>query len=143
MRNLSKKPIFSAGEASWINELPSGIRKNNDTTNSSTKIIPVQASKQSNAKRFCSNLQDRRFIQKPKFQLGQLVRTSDIRLVFSKGDSTIYSYEVYTINEVTHDTNLSYRINYLPESYNPNLLGPTILSLDENNKVMKELNLIQ
>ena len=37
----------------------------------------------------------------------------------------------------------SYRINYLPERYNENLLLPTKLSLDEKNKVMKELNLIQ
>ena len=37
----------------------------------------------------------------------------------------------------------AYRINYLPERHNQNLLLPTKLSLDENNQVMKELNLIQ
>ena len=35
------------------------------------------------------------------------------------------------------------QINHLPERLNKNLLLPTKLSLDENNKVMKKLNLIQ
>ena len=50
---------------------------------------------------------------------------------------------MYTITEIIHDTIPSYRIDYLPERYNENLLLPTKLSLEENNKVMKELNLIQ
>ena len=60
--------------------------------------------------------------QKPKFQLGQLVRTADIERVFSKGDSTNYSYKLHTITEIIHDTILSYKIKYLPERYNQNLL---------------------
>ena len=47
------------------------------------------------------------------------------------------------MTEVIHNTIPSYRINSLPERYNENLLIPTKLSLEENNKVMKELNLIQ
>ena len=81
--------------------------------------------------------------QKPKFKSGQLVRTADIKRVFSKGDSTNYSYKLYTITEVIHDSISSYRLNYLPERYNQNLLLPTKLTLDDNNKVMKELKLIQ
>ena len=37
----------------------------------------------------------------------------------------------------------SLKLNYLPERDNENLLLPTKLTLDENNQVMKELNLIQ
>ena len=79
----------------------------------------------------------------PKNKLGQLVRTADIKKVFSKGDSKNYSFKLYTITEVIHDTIPSYRINYLPERYNQILLLPTKLSPDENNEVMKKLNLIQ
>ena len=106
-------------------------------------MTPVQASKKSREKEVYSNLQDRRVKQQPKYKLGQLVRTADIKRVFSKGDSTNYSYKLYTITEVIHDTIPSYRIEYLPERYNENLLLPTKLSLDENNRVMKELSLIQ
>ena len=106
-------------------------------------MTPVQASRKSNEKIVYSSLRDDRQKQRPKYKLGQLVRTADIKKVFSKGDSTNYSYKLYPITEVIHDTIPSYRINYLPERYNENLLLPTKLSLDENNQVMKELNLIQ
>ena len=42
-----------------------------------------------------------------------------------------------------HDTIPPYRIDFLPERYNENLLLPTKLTIEGNNKVMKELNLIQ
>ena len=143
IRNLLKKPLFLAGEASWINGLPSVIKQYNNTIHYSTKMTPIQASKKSNEKEAYSNLQDDRQNQTPKYKLGQLFRTADIKRVFSKGDSTNYSYKLYTITEVIHDTIPSYRINYLPERYNENLLLPTKLSLEQNNQNMKELNLMQ
>ena len=57
-------------------------------------MTPNQASKKSNERKVYSNLKDNREVRKPKFKLGQLVRTSDIEKVFSKGDSTIYSYKL-------------------------------------------------
>ena len=143
LRNLLKKPVFEKGKASWIDELSSVIKQNNNTIHSSIKMTPIQASKKSNEKIVYNNLKDNRVKQKPKYRLGQLVRTSDIKRVFSKGDSTNCSYLLYTITEVIHDTIPSYRTDYLPERYNENLLLPTKLSLDENNHVMKKLNLIE
>ena len=143
VRSLLKKPVFEKGNADWLSELPSVVKKYNNTIHSSPKMTPIQASKKVNERKVYSNLQDRRVKQQPKFKLGQLVRTADIKRVFSKGDSTNWSYKLYTITEVVHDTIPSYRIDYLPERYNENLLLSTKLSLDENNKVMKELNLIQ
>ena len=94
-------------------------------------------------KKVYSNLQDKRRKLNQKYKLGQLVRTADIKRVFSKGDSTNGSNKLYTITEIIHDTIPSYRIDFLPERYNENLLLPTKLTLDEDNKIMKELNLIQ
>ena len=142
-RNLFKKLVFSAGNTNWISELPSVIKHFNKTIHSSTKRTPIQASKKSNEKEVYSNIRDNREVRKPKNKLGQLVRTADIRRVFSKGDSTNWSFKSYTITESIHDSVPSYRIDYLPERYNENLLLPTNLTLDENNQVMKELNLIQ
>ena len=106
-------------------------------------MTPIQASKKSNEKIVYSNLNDNREVRKPEFKLGQKVRTSDIRKVFSKGDSTDYSYQFYTITEVIHDIIPSYRIDYLPERYYENLSLPRKLSLGQNNKNMKELYSIQ
>ena len=135
--------MFEKGKANWLSELPSVIKKYNSTIHYSTKMKPIDASKKSNEKKVYSNLHDRRIKQKPRFKLGDLVRTGDIERVFSKGDSTNWSYKLYTITETIHDTIPSYRINYLSERYNENLLLPTKLTLDENNQIMKELNLIQ
>ena len=143
IRNLLKKPVFEKGKADWLSELPSVIKQYNNTIHNTIKMTPVQASKKVNEKEVFSNLRDDRIKRQPKFKIGQLVRTSDIRKVFSKGDSTNYSYKLYTITEVIHDTIPAYTINYLPERYNENLLLPTKLSLDENKKIMKELSLIQ
>ena len=136
-----KKPVFEKGNADWLSELPSVVEKYNNTIHSSIKMTPNQASKKLNQKLVYNNLKDNREFLKPKFNLNQLVRTADIKRVFSKGDSTNWSYKLYIITEVIHDTIPSYRIEYLPERYNENLLLPTKLTLEQNNKIMKDLNL--
>ena len=54
-------------------------------------MTPKQASKKSTEIEVYSNLKDNGEVRKPKFNLGQLVRTADIKRVFSKGDSTNWS----------------------------------------------------
>ena len=143
IHNLLKQPVFEKGNAYWISDLPSVIKKNNNTIHSSTKMTLIQAFKKSNEKIVYSNLQDRRARQKPNFSLGQSVLTADIKRVFSKTDSTNWSYKLYTITKFIHDTIPSYRIDCLPRKNSQNFLLPTKLSLEENNQVMKKLNLIQ
>ena len=52
VRSLLKKPIFLAGNADWLSELPSVIKQYNNTIHHSIKMTPVQASKKSNEKKF-------------------------------------------------------------------------------------------
>ena len=94
IRNLLKKPVFEKGNADWISELPSVIKQYNNTIHHSIKMKPIDAFKKSNQKLVYNNLKDDREVRKPRFRLGQLVRTADIKKVFSKGDSTNYSYEI-------------------------------------------------
>ena len=143
IRNFLKKPVFEKGKADWLSELPSVIKKYNNTIHSSIKKTPIQACKKSNEKIIFTNCQDRRVKQQPKKKLGQLVRAADIKRIFSKRDSTNYSYILDTITEIMHDTIPSYRIDYLPERYNEKLLLPTKISLGENNHFLKKLKLIQ
>ena len=115
IRNLLKKQIFPAVNVFWLSELTAVVDKYSNTIHHSKKIIPIQASEKSNEKVVYSNLRDNREFQKPKIKLGQFVPTADIKRVFSKGDSTNYSFKIYTFTEVIHDTIPSYRINCLPE----------------------------
>ena len=87
-------PLFEKGNAICLTELTSVTKKYKKTIRNSTKMTPIQASRKSNEKIVYSNLQDRRVKQKPKLKLGQLVRTADIKRVFSKGDSTNYLYKL-------------------------------------------------
>ena len=107
--------MVEKGNADWLSEIPSVIKKYNNTIHSSTKMTLIQASKKENEKEVYQNLQGKSVKQKTKFKLGQLVRTADFKNLFSKGDSTNYSYNLYTIKKVNLGTIPSYRINYLPE----------------------------
>ena len=135
--------MFAKGNADWLSELPSVIKKYNYTFHHNTKMTPIRAGKKLNENLVFDNLKDHREKNIPKFKLGQFVRTADIKRVFSEGDSTNWCYKLHTITQIIHDTISSYRIDYLTERYNENLLLQTTLSLDDTNKVMKELNLIQ
>ena len=88
-----------------------------------------------------NNLLDKRKKVKPKYEIGDLVRTTDLKRTFSKGDLTNWSYILYKITEIINDTIPSYRLDKLSERYNGSLLKKTELTLKENNAVMKKLNL--
>ena len=79
IRDLLKKPIFEKGRANWIDELQTVTKKYNNKIHSSIKMTPTQASKKSNEPEVHSNLQDKRKKQKPKYKVGDLVRTADIK----------------------------------------------------------------
>ena len=71
--------------------------------------------------------------------LGDLVRTADTKKMFSKGDTTIWSYNLNENTEIINDTIPSYHIDNLKERYNEALLKRTELTMKANNGVMKQL----
>ena len=89
VRTSLKKPVFEKRKAGWLFEQPTYIEQYNNTIHNSTKMAPIQAGKKNTEKEVYSNLQDKRQKHTLNFKLGDLVRTIDIRRVFSKGDSTI------------------------------------------------------
>ena len=141
IRNMLKKTVFEKGKSDWLSELPSITKTYNNKFHYSIKMTPTEASKKKNENIVYFNLQDKRKKKGPKFKLGDLVRTADIKKVFSKGDLTNWSNKLYTITQIIDDTIPSYRLNYLPERYNEALLRKTQLTQEENDKVMLKLNL--
>ena len=61
--------------------------------------------------------------------------------MFSKGDTTNWSYKLYKITEIINDTIPSYKIENLKERYNQSFLKNTELTMKENNTVMKKINI--
>ena len=82
--DLLKKPVLLKGNADWLCE--SVIKKYNNTFHHTVKKTPIQASKNVNEKVVYNNLKNNRGKHIADFQLGQLVRSADIKRVFSKGD---------------------------------------------------------
>ena len=141
IRDLLKRPVFEQGDAKWIDILPTITKQYNNRIHSSTKLSPKDASLKKNEGFVYKNLLDKRKKLKPKYEIGDLVRTADIKKMFSKSDTTNWSYKLYKITEIIKDTIPSYHIHNLPERYNEALLKKTELSLKQNKDVMKALNL--
>ena len=142
IRDLLKKIVFQHGDANWIDVLPTITKQYNNRVHSSTKLSPKDASLKKNEGLVYKNLLDKRKKIKPKYEIGDLVRTADLKKTFSKGDTTNWSYKLYKITEIVNDTIPSYKINNLSERYIESFLKKTELTLKENNTVMKKLNLV-
>ena len=139
IRDLLKKIVFEQGNAKWIDILQSITKQYNNRVHSSTKLSPKDASLKKNEGYVYKHLLDKRKKIKPKYKIGDLVRTADLKKTFSKGDTTNWSYILYKITEIINDTIPSYRLDNLKERYNESLLKKTELTLKENNTVMKIL----
>ena len=85
-----KKPVFEKGNADWLSELPSGIKNYNNSHHHSIKMTPFETSEKTREKVVLNNIKDTTETQELKCNPGDVVRTSDIKKVLSKGDSTIY-----------------------------------------------------
>ena len=140
IRDLLKKVVFERGDVNWIDVLSTITKQYNNRVHSSTKLTPTQASLKNNEGYIYKILLDTRNNIKPKYNIGDLVRTADLKKTFSKSDTTNWSYKLYKITEIINDTKPSYRIDNLPERYNEVLLKKTELTLKENKDVMKKLN---
>ena len=141
IRDLLKKIVFEQGYANWIDILPTITKQYNNRIHSSTKLSPKDASLKKNERLVYKNLLDKRKKVKPKYEIGDLVKTADLKKTFSKGDTANWSYNLYKITEIINDTIPSYHIDNLKERYNQSLLKKTELTLKENDAVMKKLNL--
>ena len=104
-------------------------------------MTPIRDGLKKNEGFVYKNLFDKRKKIKPKYEIGNLVRTADLTKTFSKGDMTNWSYKLSKITEISKDTMAAYKIDNLPEKHNESLLKKTDLTMKENDNVMKKLNI--
>ena len=88
---------------------------------SSTKLTPVQTSSKKNEGFAYNNILDKPKRIKAKLQVNDLVRTADLKKLFSKRDTINWSNKLYKITEIFNDTIPSYRFDNLPERYKESL----------------------
>ena len=85
-------------------------------------MTPIPASLKKNESYVYKKLIDKSKKITPKFQVNDLVKTTDLKKTFSKGDTNNWSYKLYEITEIINDIIPSYHIDNLPERYNESLL---------------------
>ena len=95
-----KGPVSDKRNANWFDELPEVLVKYDNNTHSSTKMTPLVASIKSKENEVDNNIRDKRRKRKPKFTVGDLVRTSNLRDSSYKGDTTNWSYDLYAIKKL-------------------------------------------
>ena len=141
IRYLLKKIVFEQGDAKCIDVLPTKTKQYINRRHSSTKLTPIQANSKKNEGYVYKTLLDKRKKIKPKFRVNDLVRVADLKKMFSRRDTTNWSYKLYKITEIFNDILPSYKIDNLRERYNEALLKKTELAMHEKNSVMKKLNI--
>ena len=85
-------------------------------------MTPTQVSFEKNEEYVSRSIIHERNKIKPKFKIDGLVGKPKIMKFFSKGDTTKWRYERYSITQSIDDTLPSYRKKCLPERHNEPLL---------------------
>ena len=100
----------------YIDVLPDLVEDYNNTVHSSTKLTPVEASKEENELKVWRNLYPDRFKTSrlnPKFSVGDEVRITKKKKVFEKGYTTRWTEEIFTIKEIRETDPITYKLEDL------------------------------
>ena len=92
IRDVLKRSVFEKGDCNWIDRLSVKTKQYNNPKLSATKITPTKGSSKTNEGFASQNLLDKRKNFKPKFQVNNLVRATDLLKTFSEPDTTNWSY---------------------------------------------------
>ena len=95
----------------YIEALPELVEDYNNTVHSSTKLTPIDASKEKNELTVWRNLYPDRYKTNrlnPKFSVGDEVRISKKKKVFEKGYTTRWTEEIFTIKEIRETNPITY-----------------------------------
>ena len=93
--------------------LPTKTKQYYNRIHSWTNLTPIQGSLKKSEGFVNKNFLDKRKKIKPKYEIGDIVRTADLKKTFSKSDTTNWSYDLFKITEILNDTIASYRLDNL------------------------------
>ena len=100
IRDLLKRPVFEKSDSNWIDILPTITKQCSTRIPSSTKLTPSPASLKKNEGYVHRNLLDKRKKIKPKYEVGNLFTTAELKQTFSKGDTTNWSYKLIKLQKL-------------------------------------------
>lgn len=101
LRHLMHPELLRQGNTKWVEILPSIVDKYNHMRHSTIKMAPADVNSKNEAdilKKIYKKIKIVR--KKPKFKVGQLVRLSRQKLLFEKGYTQNYTFELFRIAQV-------------------------------------------
>ena len=106
------KYFSEIGNNKWIDIIDDLIYNYNNSYHTSIKMKPVEASKKKNEIQVRENLYGNMVIEtkKPRFKIGDKVRISRWKNIFSKGYLQNYTTELFTISNVLNTSPITYKI---------------------------------
>src|SRR5436190_5723270 len=112
--------MFSAqGSYKWLDLLPKLLKRYNNKVHRSIGMKPVDVNSKSAGEVYIKLLPNKAINRKPKFKVGDYVRISKYKHVFSKGYQPSWTTEVFQIHEVQPTKPFTY------------------LLMDENKKIIR------
>jgi len=96
----------------WVDLLPKLLENYNNSYHRSIKMTPTEAEKPENKYKVINNLYfiSRLTPVKLKFKLGDNIRLSKVKSVFTKGYLPNYTNEIFTINKVFNTNPVTYEV---------------------------------
>ena len=110
------KQFTIQGNTMYLEILPKILKQYNNTRHSSTKMSPIEASKEKNVGTVYFNLYGKMkpSLDKPKFNVGDKVRISKYkRNIFDKGYTPNWTEELFIIDKIQYTNPITYKIKDL------------------------------
>ena len=104
--HIINKPMFINGDGNWVNILDDAVITYNNNIHSTINMTPVDASNNPDKVKYTFNFKN----IKPKLKVGDYVRNTDKRNIFSKGYTSNWNRELFKVNEVLKTQPPTYKI---------------------------------
>ena len=139
--DLIKEPMYIEGKACWLNHINSALDKYNNRVHTTTRMTPFEASNKP--------IDPPTFVNKPKqpkFQVGDYVRFSDKRNIYSKGYTTNWNRELFKIQKINPTNPITYTLEdenneQIAGKYYEQELLRSVFNFESNNKTLESMNI--
>ena len=147
--HIINKPMFINGDGNWVNILNDAVVTYNNKIHSTINMTPVDASNNPDEVVYAfsfKNIKGKPGYAQPKLEVGDYVRNSDKRNIFSKGNTSNWNRELFKVNEVLKTQPPTYKIEDIngeikEGKYYEQELLKSEFDFESNNKVLESLNI--
>ena len=103
--------MFINGDGNWVNILNDAVITYNNNSHSTINMTPVDAPNNPDKVRYYLKSTK----ATPKIKVGDYVRNTDKRNIFSKGYTSNWNRELFKVNEVLNTQPLTYKVEDMNE----------------------------